>query len=133
EMAAREQQRVADLTRAQAVTGKAIADVQQMLAEDSLPSAVAARSLRAKADRRIGRVQAAIDRAPGTHWPAEWHQVGDAMEALAKMAEKDPKLAAYLEDVPTTFRDVMARARELGFDPAYVPDFTSNDVQRMVY
>ena len=124
---------IAQLTAHQARVQKELTALKADLANDQLPSVIAAQKLEQRRTATLGRLMKAMDGAPASSWPAEWQPIGFAIEELMKRAETDATLAPMLEEIPKTFREVVARAKELGLDPKHIRDFTPGQIDQLVY
>lgn len=125
--------RIAAKIDAKRTADAAVADMKATLAAGELPSAQRAALLDARSERTLLKLGESLDHAPYSRWPARWQPLGQAVQSLAKEAETRPELAAYLEEIPKTFTEVIQRAQELGLDPEHVRNFRPSQVRQLIY
>lgn len=126
--------RIAEKQAAKGRADKAVAKIEDLLANpDRLPGNQEAARLEAAATASYDKVAASLDSVPVSRVPGEWAHLWGSVQDLHKFAKDDPHLAGMLEDVADTFPEVVRIAREKGFDPKHIRDFSSKEVEALVY
>ncbi len=125
--------RVKEATQAYGRAQAARDELIRQIEEGDLPGQRQAAKLDKRAAGRQATLDRAVENAPSRQWPREYRPMGEAIDSLRNDAKDNPELAQILEDVGVNFPAVLDRAKELGFDPVHVRDFTDAQVKKLMY
>lgn len=107
-------------------------DLEKVLTTHSLPSQLAAASLRGEAADMADKLGDSLENASESRLPPKWQPLMQAAKRIADSVQQYPELEDMLTSLPKVWGDVLDYAEDNGFDPVHMPDLTPQVVRTLV-
>jgi hypothetical protein len=108
--------------------------IKQDIIDGALPVASAQRKLYASAEAQLNRLGTSFEHPKIANVPAPWQPLYKGVLAVLEDMKTNPEMVrAFGADFEGKFSDIISKAHELGVDPVHVSNFSTQDVQRLVY
>lgn len=109
---------------------RSVLDLQDQLANASLPAQMGAAALHGKSETLLTRLQDQLNNASVSRVPPVYQPITRAALEIARMAKEHPELADVLAEVPKNFADAVKYSHDQGFDPTHVSEMTEEKARR---
>lgn len=108
-------------------------EIKASIIEGTLPAQLRQSALRKRANLTLERTLDSVDNPSLTRVPAQWQPLWKATQDIIELMKDNPEAQAQFSELPQTFSQMLAKAEELGIDPAHVRSFEPKDVHRLTF